>query len=370
MRVCIIDDEKYAIDVLKNMLESLNDIEFAGTFTDPFNALEQLPSLRADILFLDIEFGDSLGIELADRFSNCSPHTEIIFVTAHPQYALEAFDVNAIDYLLKPVSMPRLKRALAKTRNRMEMGKLKPSQIEAPLMIQSMGSFHLYDPKGNEVAWRTRKVKELFAFLWSFQERPVHKTRLIEELWPDLRIDKANTLLHTTVYQLRKTLKETGIGKNPIQLKNDHYQLIVSFESDLAKVEDVCQAFILSDVKVNKLLELYTGDFLAEEGYQWAGNRMEAVRQSVQGYLERYLEESIQKERNHILIEKCFQKLLDIDLYNETYMYGCLEFYISIKSFHKVDKLYERIKQLYLVELGVEIPHSIKRLYVKYIDNC
>jgi two-component SAPR family response regulator len=365
MRVCIIDDEKYAIDVLKNMLEPLNDIELAGTFTDPFKALEQLPSLRADILFLDIEFGDSLGIELADRFSDCSPHTEIIFVTAHPQYALEAFDVNAIDYLLKPVSMPRLKKALAKTKNRMEMSKLKP---ESPLLIHSLGSFHLYDAKGNEVAWRTRKVKELFAFLWSFQEKPVHKTRLIEELWPDLRLDKANTLLHTTVYQLRKTLKETGIGKNPIQLKNDHYQLIVSFESDLAKVEEVCHALVLSDEKVNMLLNLYTGDFLVEEGYHWAGNKTEAVRQSIQRLLEEYLEVNIQ-ERNHILIEKCFQKLLDIDLYNENYLYRCLEFYISIGSFQKIDKLYENIKQVYLAELGVEIPHSIQSLYKKYINS-
>jgi two-component system LytT family response regulator len=110
-RVFVVDDEALAIKRLARMLEASGRVELAGSATDPADALARIPLLALDAVFLDISMPGLDGFEVARRL----PATVmIVFTTAHDEHALRAFEVNAIDYLMKPVRDDELARALDK----------------------------------------------------------------------------------------------------------------------------------------------------------------------------------------------------------------------------------------------------------------
>jgi two-component system, LytTR family, response regulator len=110
-RVFVVDDEALAIKRLARMLEATGRVELVGSATDPEDALARIPGLALDAVFLDISMPGLDGFQVARRL----PATVmIVFTTAHDEHALRAFEVNAIDYLMKPVRDDELARALDK----------------------------------------------------------------------------------------------------------------------------------------------------------------------------------------------------------------------------------------------------------------
>lgn len=111
LRAFVVDDEKLAVDRLVRLLEATGRVMIAGASNDPEDALERLRGADVDVLFLDIQMPGLTGFDLLERLDRDIP---VIFTTAYDQYALDAFAVNSIDYLLKPVEPNRLDRALDK----------------------------------------------------------------------------------------------------------------------------------------------------------------------------------------------------------------------------------------------------------------
>jgi two-component system LytT family response regulator/two-component system response regulator LytT len=125
LRALVVDDEQLARDELCFQLEQLGGVEIAGQAENGVDAMEAIERLRPDVVFLDIQMPGLSGFEVARRVITKGLGTHIIFVTAFDQYAVEAFEVNAIDYILKPVETARLEQALLRARRRAE--------TEAPL---------------------------------------------------------------------------------------------------------------------------------------------------------------------------------------------------------------------------------------------
>lgn len=117
MNVFIVDDEPLAREELKELLSDCEDIEIIGEFGNGIECLKALPRLQPDVLFLDIEMPMISGLELATML-DMSNAPDIIFVTAYDQFAIQAFEQNAVDYLLKPIQKPRLLQSLNRLRNR------------------------------------------------------------------------------------------------------------------------------------------------------------------------------------------------------------------------------------------------------------
>jgi two-component system LytT family response regulator len=111
LRAYIVDDEKLAVQRLTRMLEASGRVAIAGSTTDPEAALAFLNVHRVDVLFLDIQMPGLTGFDLLARLTT---DPLVVFTTAYDQYALNAFDVNSIDYLLKPIEPERLGRTLDK----------------------------------------------------------------------------------------------------------------------------------------------------------------------------------------------------------------------------------------------------------------
>jgi two-component system LytT family response regulator len=117
MRVLIVDDERPARDKMRRLLEQEPGITAIDEARDGFEALERLPAFAPDLLLLDIQMPEITGLEVAASLP--SPAPLVVFVTAYDEYAIRAFDANAIDYLLKPYDQPRLQRALQRVRERL-----------------------------------------------------------------------------------------------------------------------------------------------------------------------------------------------------------------------------------------------------------
>jgi two-component system LytT family response regulator len=111
LRAYVVDDEGLAVQRLTRLLTDTGRVTVAGSSTDPHEALAALRKADVDIVFLDIQMPEMTGLELVEQLDR---HLPVIFTTAYDRYALEAFAVNSIDYLLKPIEAARLEKALDK----------------------------------------------------------------------------------------------------------------------------------------------------------------------------------------------------------------------------------------------------------------
>lgn len=114
VRVVLIDDVELILKQLKYLLAKYNEIQVLAAYTDPIEALEKIKVLKPDLVFLDIEMPEVSGFFVAEEMMKTVPETAIVFVTGHEDYAAKAFDINAIDYILKPLSPGRVDQAIQK----------------------------------------------------------------------------------------------------------------------------------------------------------------------------------------------------------------------------------------------------------------
>lgn len=120
LKTMLVDDELIALKELKFHLEGLNNIQIVGSFTNPFESFFNLSVVKPDVVFLDINLPEISGIYLAEQIMTTHPEVKIIFVTAFDKYAINAFELNAVDYILKPVTLDRIKKAILKLEDRIE----------------------------------------------------------------------------------------------------------------------------------------------------------------------------------------------------------------------------------------------------------
>lgn len=115
IRAFLVDDEQPARDRLRQLLAGESDVEIVGEAEDSIQALERVGELKPDLLLLDIQMPGSNGLEVAASLGR--PRPAIIFCTAYEQYAVDAFELHAVDYLLKPVNRTRLHAAIERVRS-------------------------------------------------------------------------------------------------------------------------------------------------------------------------------------------------------------------------------------------------------------
>jgi len=121
LKVILIDDERLARSELKRLLLDFPDVEVIAEAANANEGIEKIESLNPDLIFLDIQMPGKTGFDMLTQLEK-APH--VIFVTAYDEYALKAFDVNALDYLMKPIEPKRLAEALLKVRQKEEEERL------------------------------------------------------------------------------------------------------------------------------------------------------------------------------------------------------------------------------------------------------
>jgi len=118
IRALVVDDEQLARDELCFLLGQVGGVDIIGQAADGVEALRVAGELRPDVIFLDVQMPGLTGFEVARRLIDADVEAQLVFVTAFDQYAIDAFSVNAVDYVLKPVDAERLEQTIERARRR------------------------------------------------------------------------------------------------------------------------------------------------------------------------------------------------------------------------------------------------------------
>lgn len=363
LRVSIIDDEVLAINLLEKFLEEINGVEIIGKHTWFEEGLENIKSQKPDLVFLDIDMPGLNGIGVAERIKEIDETIEIIFVTAYDQYALEAFRVHAVDYLLKPTDKNRLKSTIKKI---MQRRKVVPDGPDSPLLQgQFIGDFALYDKDANPIKWRTKKVKELCAYL-IHHEHPIHRMQIIEDLWPDVPIDKAGTILHTTVYQLRKTLKMNGFSE-PLLFVDERYSININIACDYKSIIQIMKQNNFAEEFITSIIDAAEKGYLGFEDYPWSL----AQKQKTLEECKRFLDKFIMKNRNRSEKPKIWcnvlEILIELEPFLEPYYRELMKHYIEAGDLKKAIAIYNNLETMLFEELGENPQKETRMLIQKFI---
>lgn len=277
MNILIVDDEIDTLNEINFYVKQHEEFNYSVTCTNPIQALEESEKMHFDAALLDIEMPVMNGIELAEQLFNILPEIKIVFITAYNSYATEAFDVNAIDYVLKPIRKERLTKALDRI---VSKNNVKQKSDQPKLYIHTLGKFVV--KIGEEVVkWNRKKSAELFAYLLENREMPIHKEKLCDLLWPDLEPRKALVNLQSTIYSIRKILREYDSRGVSIKYIGDNYLLSVKdVYIDTVEFEDILEKGLISKDKdlLAKALSIYKEDYLEEEGWLWTEPQKQELR--------------------------------------------------------------------------------------------
>lgn len=177
MKCIIVDDNKMARMALKQLVLQVNNLELVAECIDAEDALDTLNNVQIDLLLLDIEMPGMTGLDLTKKLGNSTPL--IIFTTAKTDYAVEAFELNVVDYLVKPIALPRFRQAVEKAQETLEStkeemkveeqafvfvkdnGVLKRIAIDDILFLEAMGDYvKVHTPQKFHVVHATLKSIE------------------------------------------------------------------------------------------------------------------------------------------------------------------------------------------------------------------
>lgn len=243
LKVIIIDDEQAMLVIMQRMLRKIDNIEIIGGFQSVKDALLFTQNTVVDIAFVDIMIADESGLELARQLRAGQKDMEIVFVTSHREYAVDAFDAYPLDYMVKPVSQKRLIQTIERAR---EKKKKLPEKTDVNrLVVKALGGLEVSSVEAGKVKFISKKSQELFAFLLLGRGRAVSRDRVIDEVFPDMPLGNAIVYLNTAVYQLRKALQSHGL-KSIVRTFDEQYMLemthvdvdFISFESYVYRVKD------------------------------------------------------------------------------------------------------------------------------------
>lgn len=276
MRVVCIDDEHLSLTYIERQLQKVDDIDVIGTFTNPLEGKEFISSAqKLDAVFLDIEMSPINGIELADQILEEHPEIFIIFVTAYESFAVRAFEINAMDYLVKPVTMERILATINRIKKEIEEKNrhaIDPS-THLKVRVAPYLAFEVKPKIFEPLQWRTSKSQELFVYLLQNNGMVVEKSSIIDLLWNEYDMERAYSLLYTTIYNIRKRLKDFS---QYIILHNHAYGYLLElrdveidmeqWERQLEKLSNINSSSISA---YEKVMKDYPGVYLSDYDYTW-----------------------------------------------------------------------------------------------------
>ena len=251
MKIICIDDEKPALDNFYYTINKCKEVDSLNLFIHPSDAISFIKANNVDIAFIDMEMNEMHGLELAKELTSINKNIHIVFVTAYNQYAFEAFNVNAIGYVLKPYSIEDIQKEINKAL------RIKPI-LTNNVVIQTIPDFIL-KVNGEVVSFSRGKVEELLALLVDRNEIGLTTGEAISILWPNRGDDECSKALFRNTYKrLLDALKILNIDNIVKSDARKKYINMDNVECDLFKI-------LKGDLTP---LENYNGEYMKK--YSWA----------------------------------------------------------------------------------------------------
>ncbi|GAA4273920.1 LytTR family DNA-binding domain-containing protein [Aquimarina gracilis] len=226
IRCVIVDDEPPAIRLLKKYIEKVSFLELAATTTNPLEALQILEKENIDLVFLDIQMPNLTGIQLSKIIRE---RIKIIFTTAYPQFAIESYDLNATDYLLKPFEFERFYKAVKKvetTKNDIEKQHISNDFV----FVKTDGKNNFEKVKIGDILYIEGLKNYVALHLKSNQIITYNTLKSIKENLPVTDFVQIHKSFIISIHHIEKTTSTT------IQINNKELPVGDTYRADLFKL--------------------------------------------------------------------------------------------------------------------------------------
>lgn len=367
--VVMIDSSIEAAGKLTRLLNEYEFISISGVFTDPNRAIQDFQNEPPDAVLMDTDYPNSDGMEYAKYIREQFPKTDLIFTASSGHNAVTAFEINAIDYIVKPIAQSRLHNTIMRLWNQ-HCNKIQSPVKKPNIKIQCFGKFEILkgDKHPEEMKWRTKKVKELMAYLLCRYEKTISKDELAMLLFNGEDKKKAQNNLYVTMSYLRKQLFEFQIPRNMLLLKGDYTLQIESGVCDFVDFDRFLSSNIILDEdnidEMEKKLRLYKGMYLEEEDYIWA--------YEIRHYLDKKYEDTLMsmgdyyKENRKLKnSEKAYSRILTNNPFSIDAYTKLLDLYIELNKPDRFTRTFQRFSE-FLKEEYEEIPsHKYREYFIK-----
>lgn len=357
----LIDDEEPALIELEFLLKNYPEVHILEKFLNPLEALEKIKELKPQVVFIDMNMPGLSGLTLTKKLQEMLSGIDVVFVTAYEQYAVEAFHVEARDYLLKPVSKERLDKTIQRLKSNIIELHCKGEQV---LEIRCMDFFQIAWVGKEPIKWRTEKEKELFAFLLHHKGLEVSRDRIIDELWGELETDRAIRQLHNAIYYMKKTLAEYGITSEQIDITKHYCLSLGKVQVDREQLEDKIR--YVKDMQTTEELEavlsLFGNGYLQFEGWGWAEQDralFKRYQMKLQAQLAQKYREAKRYEQAELLLENAYY----INPFEENITYNLMELYKETGEIAKATQHFLAYQKILKVELNIKPQDKVVKLY-------
>lgn len=363
LKVVLLDDEKPALRVLSKLIGDRNDVQVVAAYTDPSEMLSNVKSLMPDLIFLDIEMPEINGLEMAARILEIHENIEVVFVTAYRQYALEAFRVSALDYLLKPVDPDMLHRTIDRILKR--RGRTPEQEVGSKSGIVCFGGFEISKEQQSPIRFPTAKAEELFAYMLVHRNTTISKWTICDRLWPDiLSPENVKHKLHVTMHRMKKTLLEGGIEVR-ISSPKGYYRMECEETCDYILFEQAVAGTLNADQgnseALIKALGLYKGPLFANRDYPWCEEERERMFRYFAGASKRsakwYLDRKEYQQASEVLLSLVFYDPVDEEAHKML-----LRIYQELRDRSSFLTHYEKVKKIFREELGTAPPEALRSM--------
>lgn len=278
IRAIVVDDEMLAATEISTMVQETGYISITRTYDSPLKALDEIEKVQPQVAFVDIGMPEMEGMIFAEKALEKDPSIQIVFITAYNQYAVQAFELNALDYLLKPTSPQRVLKTVKKVAKAISLQPKSQGRLE----IQCFGNLNVR-VDGERVKWGRAKAEELFCYLLINHGQGVHKEVILDVLWPDYDVNKSLPILQTSICKLRNIFAPLK-DKVKISYASNRYCLkITGAQCDLFIVNDVLKgaAAKVSQPMLERAAEIVAKGFVPEQGYLWASEKEEGMKTNI-----------------------------------------------------------------------------------------
>ncbi len=361
IRAIIVDDEWYNLEEIADLLIATGAFSEPRKYLNPVIALKEAEINKPEVAFVDIEMPVINGINFARKLNLINPDIVVVFVTAWNQYAVDAFDVNALDYILKPINQVRFKKMI--DRVKYEIFNLRAKMVR-DLQISCFGNLQVQIDHV-PIKWERAKSEELFAFLLMHHNKYVSKEVIIEYLWPEYETQKALQILQTAVSRIRTIFSELDTQVEICYHQSAYCLSITDAKCDLFGMELTLQSFKHTDEedlkKLDDAIELCRKGFLSEHGYLWSFEKDEEIKQQLVLILKALIEpKSSRLGKGRLKYLRCLAELLP---YEDSINYQLLQIYINIGYESVARQYYKWLVKTLKDQYDIEPSQRIKKLF-------
>lgn len=297
----VVDDEWYSLIEICDLAEKTGVMSVEGRFHNGADALREADHIHPQAAFIDIEMPGMDGLTLAEKLLENDPDMKVVFITGWNKYAVAAFELNALDYIMKPVNKARFEKMAQ--RLQAELSVQEPDGKAAPV-ICCFGKFEVLQ-NGVPIVWQRTKAEELFALLVLNVNAYVAKDVILQNLWPYYGRAKSLPILQTSVCKIRNVLSECR-KKICLTYADGSYGLFLSPDvaCDYLTVKEAVKQFRADDPRTYQAVEnacmIFEKGLLPHSSYLWSSNYEAELRNGLTNSL-RLIADSAPEEKNTAL---------------------------------------------------------------------